>query len=306
MLLQALLLIISLTILYLGAELTLSSAEKVGRSLGLSPLLIGLLIIGFGTSLPELFVSHLACIRNESNIALGNIVGSNIANLFLILGMAGILVPLNLDCGDIKRQLIFHLFLTVLLAIVLMQKEYYVLSAVTLGTFFIIYFYQTYKRMHKKRHDYLKKINGIGVMLIVKLVLGFTFLYAGGELLVSSGSTLAKLMGISTYIISAIFVAFGTSFPELVTALLACYRKKDLNLITGNVIGSNIFNAAFVLSSLGIYKVGIDRTYYPEFSILLFAAIFLLLLCLLKKTFFRISGVLFLIIYGGMVAYWII
>src|SRR5690606_26567278 len=112
---QALLLALSLVALYYGAELALGSAEKIGRYFKLSPLVIGLVIVGFGTSLPELFVSQLAAFRGRSDIALGNIIGSNVANLFLILAITGILAPLVLRTKEIIQQLFLHLGVTLVL-----------------------------------------------------------------------------------------------------------------------------------------------------------------------------------------------
>ena len=145
----------------------------------------------------------------------------------------------------------------------------------------------------------------IDFKIVAKLILGFALLYGGGELLVSSGTALGKIFGISSYIISAIFIAFGTSFPELVTALIACLKKKNTDLITGNIIGSNIFNVAFVLGGLGFYNVKIEQNFHVEMYLLGAAAIFLMLLALIKKNFGRPAGILFLASYGFVVFHWI-
>ena len=115
--------------------------------------------------------------------------------------------------------------------------------------------------------------------------IGFHLSIRRRELLVVSGSKLGRLLGVKEYVISAIFVAFGTSLPELVTALIACWKKKDADLITGNIIGSNIFNVAFVLASLGGYTMVFDRTFNFEIAVLLGASLFLLFLTFLKRTF---------------------
>jgi cation:H+ antiporter len=308
MYLQVFLLIIAVAVLYYGAEFTLESGEKIGRYFGLSPLVIGLLIVGFGTSLPEFFVSQLACIRGESPIALGNIVGSNIANLFLIMGISGLFVTLHILRKEIFDQLIYHIVLTGLLAFALMQKSFTLLSAFSLLIFFSFYLYKTFAEMKKQRHlkahdpdDEVKELRFLdGVLLVV----GFGLLYGGGELLVYSGTELGKSLGISTYVISAVLLAFGTSFPELMTAMLACYKKKNTDLITGNILGSNIFNVAFVMTSIFPYKISYGRDYKVELIILGSAAIFLFTLSALKKNFTRISGILFCSSYIGIVYYW--
>lgn len=308
MLLQVFLLVLAIVMLYYGAELALESAEKIGLYFGLSPLVIGLVIVGFGTSLPEFFVSQLATYRGESGIALGNIVGSNIANLFLILGASGLFETLYIQRQEIKIQFILHLVLTVLLTIVLFQAKLYIWCSLLLLGFFSFYMWDTFKQMSKQRHlthfdSHDEKVQ-LHAMDFVKLLAGFVLLYGGGEVLVSSGTEIGKIAGISPYVISAVFVAFGTSFPELVTALLACYRKKNTDIITGNIIGSNIFNVSFVLMSLGVYDVSIDQSFNVEIGVLMFASVFLLALVYMKKNFARLSGAIFLSLYIGVVYYW--
>ncbi len=307
MLIQVFVLIASMMTLFFGAELALEAAERIGRFFGFSPLVIGLLLIGFGTSLPEFFVSHLACLKGEPEIALGNIVGSNLANLFLIMGVAGLFSSLPLLKSEIKTQLLLHLAITALLTGVLLYLGIGPLSFALLAIFFGYYLWLTFHQMTKQpEFDQQREgsISELGAMIVIKLVFGFVLLYFGGEYLVSSGTALATMMGISPYVISAIFVAFGTSFPELVTALIASYRGKDTALITGNILGSNIFNVAFVMGSLGFYEVPIKTNFYVEMGALWMASFFLLALYWLKKNFTRFSGIVFLIAYGYMVFHW--
>ena len=310
MVLQVILLAVAILMLYYGAEFSLESAEKIGLSLGLSPLVIGLLIVGFGTSLPEFFVSQLACYRGESAIALGNIVGSNIANLFLILGVSGIISPLFILRREITIQFVLHIVLTGILSFILIQEKLHAWLGGLLAAFFLFYLWDTFRVMLKLRGplgeiDDADELEAITIKDIVFLVIGFILLYFGGELLVSSGSDLAKLAGISSYVISAVFVAFGTSFPELVTAIMACVRGKNTDIITGNIIGSNIFNVAFVMGSLTFYDVPIAKDFTMEISTLVFASFFLLILSLMKKNFSRIPGIIFLGCYIFTVYSWV-
>ena len=306
MLIQVLILMISIAALYLGAEWILEEAEKIGRSLNLSPLIIGLLLIGFGTSLPELFVAHLACLREESEVALGNIVGSNVANLFLIMGVAGLFSPLSFLEKDIKMQLLMHLIITALLTGVLFFIGIGPLSFFILAFFFCLYLWFTYSQMSGETQVINEtEVRKISVLEVSKLIFGLGLLYFGGKFLISSGSKLAIFVGISTYTVSAIFMALGTSFPELVTALIASFRKKDVNLITGNILGSNIFNVAFVMGGLGFYDISFDIDFRFEIASLWMAAIFLVILSLLKKNFVWVHGLVFLGIYTLMVCYWI-
>jgi len=309
MLVQVLFLILSFVMLYYGAEFALESAEKIGLYFGLSPLVIGLLIVGFGTSLPEFFVSQLACYRGASEIALGNIVGSNIANLLLILGVSGCMTTLYIARKEIIEQFVLHLVLTGLFILTLWQDRLYYWSGGLLGCFFLYYLFDTFKQMRKQRHlahfDNEDEKTQLSIKEAFFLVTGFALLYFGGELLVNSGSAIGKELGVSSYVISAIFVAFGTSLPELITAILACYRKKNTDLITGNIIGSNIFNVAFVLASLTGYNIKIGSDFKVEMATLLAVAIFLLILAFLKKGFGKFAGILFLSGYAAMIYNWI-
>ena len=180
MTLQVFLLLLSLAFLYYGAEFALDSAEKVGKSLGLSPLVVGLLIVGFGTSLPELFVSHLASWRGQYPLALGNIIGSNIANLLLILGISSILVPIPLSGHDLKVQTFIHLILTVIMFFVLSLSNLTLLSGGFLLLFFMGYLNLTYIEMKNEMAiGEMKPVEKTKLtsMDLIKLNLGFVLLY---------------------------------------------------------------------------------------------------------------------------------
>jgi cation:H+ antiporter len=314
MLLQVAILVLSIVALYFGAELALEGAEKIGIFFGLSPLVIGLLLIGFGTSLPEFFVSQIACLNGEPGMALGNIIGSNIANLFLIMGLSGVIAPLYILQEDIKRQVVIHIILTAILGGIVFYLGVRPITTVILFLFFSFFLWDIFNEMKKKRRlrqidkddeDDTEDVEKLELFVFGKMVVGFVLLYFGGEYLVSSGSTLGKLWGVPAYVISAVFVAFGTSFPELVTALIACVKKKNTDLITGNIIGSNIFNVAFVMGSIGFYDINVKQNFMIEMIALGFASLFLLFLVLIKKNFGRFGGITFLSGYGYVVYYWV-
>lgn len=308
---QVLLLIGSIVALYFGAELALEAAEKIGKFFGLSPLVIGLVLIGFGTSLPEFFVSHLAAYNGVPTMAIGNVVGSNVANLFLILGLSGLFVNLYILRPEIFIQFISHIVITLILGIVLWWRKIDWIMSILLLSFFVYFLGITFHEMKKQRqtkhiHDDEdeREVVELGIGVIVKLLVGFVLLYLGGEYLVSSGTAIAKELGISEFVISAIFVAFGTSFPEFVTALVASIKKKNTDLIVGNIIGSNIFNIAFIMGTLGFQGVVIKDNYWVEWGVLMGAAVFMVGLYLLKKNFGKVGGAIFLSTYTGMILYW--
>ena len=308
MVLSIVLIVVAIALLYFGAEFSLEASEKVGAHLGLSPLAIGMLLIGFGTSLPEFFVGHIAGSRGESGIALGSLVGSNIANLFLILGVSGFIAKLHTSGKSLKEHLFIHLLLCLTLFFVLTRA---VLSLASTAPLFVVlglylfFIFKDLKRSHKKIENTELQDSKISAVLVLKMGIGFFFLYLGGELLVKGGVDLGAVVGVDSYIISSIFIAFGTSFPELVTAVMATLKKKDTDIVIGNIIGSNLFNCAFILGSLGIYEFQVSGSYFFELYALLGGGLFLVFLSAMKKELHRLSSVIFFSVYLGVVGHWL-
>lgn len=318
MLIPVLFIVLAIVILYFGAELTLHASEMIGKILGLSPLVIGMILIGFGTSLPEFFVGHIAGIKGESGVAMGSLIGSNIANMFLILGVCGLFSKLSVSGKSLREHLLIHLFLGLILFFVLSQDYLNLITTsplLVLLAIYMFFIFKDMKREKKKRSESLlvkdpsspgnSENNANTGILFFKMILGFGLLYVGGELLVKGGTDLGTAIGIDSYIISAIFIAFGTSFPELVTALMAAYKKKDTDIIIGNIVGSNLFNCAFILGSLGIYNFKISQSFKVELISLLFGALILILLNIINRNLYRFVSIIFLTSYGYMVIHWL-
>lgn len=302
-----LLLILSFAMLYYGAEFSLDASEIVGKKLGLSPLIIGMILVGFGTSLPEAFVGHIAALNQQGPIALGSLVGSNIANMYLILGLSSLFAILGLKSNSLRPQLFTHLLLGAALWIVLKQEVLTLLSALPLLFIILIYMFFIYREIKfnpqiNTEEDTQSYNMGL---IFLKMLFGFGLLFIGGELLVKNATELCKAIGIDEYVISAILVAFGTSFPELVTSLMAAIKKKETDLIIGNIVGSNLFNCALILGSLGIYdfKITVDLSF--EIISLLVGSALLVILNLFKINFNKLIGVSFLLLYGAVVGHWI-
>lgn len=309
-------LFLSFFILYLGAELSLNSSIKVGEKLKLSPLTIGIFLIGFGTSMPEFFVSQLASSRGNYDISFGNIIGSNIGNIFLILGFAILLSPIKLSSRETKCSVIFHLVFTLILGIILiLLKEINLFSLTILFILFGFYIKINYdtkrKKSNQKQEQELTPEKSLEskkrrhpLIIFLTLILGLTLLYAGGELLVYAGSKICLDMGISQYFISAVVIALGTSFPELATALLAIYKKHPTDFIFGNIIGSNLFNIAFVLGSLGVYKIPVTRNFSIEILSLGLASLFFIWANKKELSLGKKLGGILLLIYTALIIYW--
>lgn len=306
--LAILLLILSFAMLFYGAEFTLDASEIVGKKLGLSPLLIGMLLIGFGTSLPEAFVGHIAALNNQGSIALGSLIGSNIANMYLILGISSMIATLGLFGNGLRAQLGVHLLLAAALWIVIQQKALTLLNAVPLLFIVLVYMFFIYRefKFNPASEEEIKDENPQNIGLVFfKLILGFGLLFVGGELLVKKSVVVCNHIGIDEYVISAILVAFGTSFPEMVTAVMAALKKKETDLIVGNIVGSNLFNCALILGSLGIYDFDINVNLNFEVMALGFGSMLLVFLNLLKINFNKICGLFFLAMYSIVVAHWL-
>ena len=305
MLISVLILIGSVIILYFGAEFSLDASEKIGKKLGLSPLVIGMVLIGFGTSLPEFFVAHIAGSQGKPDIAIGSLVGSNIANLLLVLGVSSLIARISIENFSVKKQTVVHLILSFVLVFTLSQSQLTILTAIPLLLLCCFYMFILFFEMKSSVPEVSDNSDFNYGKVFFKLIFGFSFLYLGGELLVKSGTALCLELGISEYVISAIFIAFGTSFPELVTSVLAAIKKKDTDLIVGNIIGSNLFNCAFILGSLGIYNFEILKSFKVELIALVCTSIFLVILSFAKIKMYRLTGTLFLLAYICVVGQWL-
>ncbi len=298
--------LISIAALLLGASWALDSAERIGRKLKLPTLVIGVIFIGFGTSLPELIVSQLACMRGMPEVSLGNIIGSNISNIALILGISGFLVPIPISNKGGKSQIIFNLVVVLLFAgIYYFFEDFNYVAGGILVAFFIFYFFRvvlqsddTEEAIHKDIK--MKKTD------IPQFLMSLIFIYLGGEYLIRSTTDLGKILGFSEYVISVIALAFGTSAPELFTALIACKKKKDYDLILGNIMGSNIFNLTLILGSTGIYNYSlrvVDLKF--EIMILLILSVYTLVQAYLKPVIEKRVAATYLILYAVSIHYWI-
>ncbi len=241
------LLILGGLLLYYGAEWIVRGGSHLATRMGLSPLVIGLTIIAFGTSLPEMVVSLAAAVNDASSIAIGNIVGSNIANVGLVLGLSAFIFPVTIMYVNIRKDLMIYMLaafvFTYFCADGLIQRYE---GAILFGG---IVGYTWYAITHP-RHRVEKNAEGKDAVTkcIFYLLLGSFFLYFGSKLFVEGAVSLAALLGVSNVVIGMSVVALGTSLPELATSVVASYHKEH-GISVGNIIGSNLFN---ILSVIGV------------------------------------------------------
>lgn len=296
-----------------GAGFLVDGAKSMARKLKVSELVIGLTVVAFGTSLPELFVNIVSSIQGSSGITLGNILGSNIANILLILGVSGIISPLAVTKGTVWKEIPLSLLAALLLGILANDKliDDASSSALTridglvLIAFFIVFMYYTFGIAHEISGlgEYLpKKERKIGGS-VVFIILGLSFLIIGSRLIATGAVAMASSLGVGEIVIGLTIVAVGTSVPELTTSAVAAYKRSP-EIAIGNIVGSNIFNIFFILGVSSIIrpipfeaKVNIDMGVLIVASLLLFFSMF----TGKKRVLDRWESVLFLIIYAGYI-----
>ncbi len=299
--------IASLIGLLLSSNFVLECSEKIGKKIGMSPLAIGIFFIGFGTSLPELIVSHIACFDGKQAISLGNILGSNISNTALILSVACFLNVIPLKGETQFKQMVFHILVTFLVAgFYYLYQGFDALTGVSLLVLFAFYMWQIVfkdkSNLEIETEDNSENMLKNSLVLIVALVL----MFFSGKYLVSSISSLGSALGISDYIISAVVLAFGTSAPELFTTIIATIKKKDVNLILGNILGSNVFNLCLVLGTTAFHKyslVGLNLDF--EIGVLAIMSVYILVMSFAKGYLAKKSGLVLLMMYGFSIYHWL-
>ena len=267
-----------------GADWLVGGASGLAKKHNVSDLVIGLTIVAFGTSAPELVVNSIASVDKHSDIVYGNIIGSNNFNLFFILGTVALIFPVTVQRSMIRKEIPFSLVITVLVLVlsnaVLGQKEN-VLSrfeGMALLILFAAFIYYTFRQSavdNDVEKIEMKQMTTLKIWALI--VIGLSLLVAGGRMVVTGAENIALDLGISEKIIALTIVAAGTSLPELVTSVVAA-SKKNSDIAIGNVIGSNIFNLLFILPvSAVIHPVSYATTFNREMLLLIGGTIIVIL-----------------------------
>ena len=239
--------------LFYGAEFIVKGGSRLARYFGLSPIVIGLTVVAFGTSLPELVVSIVAAIGGSSPIAIGNVVGSNIANVGLVLGVSSLIFPIKINLSQIKNDLIIYIFVCLMFSAFCMNGSISRQEGLILFLSVLIYtWYSFYYSSSKNNDEDANDKNPSNLrMLFILIISGITLLSFGANLFVKGAIDIARYFGISEIVIGMTIVALGTSLPELATSVIASFRKEHAISI-GNIVGSNLFN---LLSVIGIVSL---------------------------------------------------
>jgi len=247
--------LIGLILLYKGANWFVEGASSLARRLGISSLVIGLTVVAFGTSMPELVINVVASMQGNGAVAFGNIIGSNIINTLLILGLTGAITPLLVKKSSVWKEIPFSL-LAVLVLTIMSNKVLLANSPENILTrvdgiillffllIFVYYMFELIRNNNSESSDHVENYSQSKILFM--LVGGLITLIVGGRLTVDGAVAVARQMGISEFLISSTIVAAGTSLPELVTSVAAAVRK-EVDISVGNIIGSNIFNIFFIM-----------------------------------------------------------
>lgn len=304
MLPEILLLVLGLFLLVKGADFLVEGSSSIARRLGISTLAIGLMVVAFGTSLPELVVNLFSAAKGISGISVGNIVGSNMSNLLLILGLSAVVYPVSVKKQTAMVQLPVSLLAAVLLLVlfnigdILSLKDSILLLAMFAA--FFIYVWKSRARVEIAEQKKIRKplsppVSAIGI------IMGCVFLFAGGKWVLDSAVMILEAFDISEVLISSTVIAVGTSLPELVTSLTAVFRKEN-DIAVGNVVGSNIINILLVLGVTGIVlPIPFNQAWNIDLGFLIAGTLVLMGMLLIgrKLRLGRFKGAVALLIYAA-------
>ena len=302
--LQCFLLALGFLMLVKGADWFVDGAAGIADRFGVPQLIIGLTIVAMGTSAPEAAVSITAGLKNNAGITIGNIVGSNILNILIILGITSLIVAVAVANSTIRYEIPFMLFITVLLmGMGYTGQKISFWEGIVLWIVFLFYLGYLFVMTKKKQNDQSQEYQKLPIWkLLLAVLVGLVAVVWGSDITVDAATALAKGFGLSERFIGLTIVALGTSLPELVTSVSAAIKGKA-DIAIGNIVGSNIFNILFVVGTTALI---IPVVFEPKFLIdtfIAFGAGLVLLLCVARrKKLVRMHGVIMLI---GYIAYFI-
>lgn len=305
---QLLLLAAGFVMLIKGADWFVEGASKIADRFGIPQLVIGLTIVAMGTSAPEAAVSITSAVKGSAGITIGNVVGSNIMNVLVILGLTAVIRAIAVKKSTIRYELPFTIAITAVLALVgLTDNVVSRLDGVLLWALMAVYLLYLLW-MAKKGQDVLEDVpeatkKDTLPRMLLSIVVGGVLIVWGADVTVDAATELATIFGLSDRLIGLTIVAFGTSLPELVTSVTAAVKGKA-DIAVGNIVGSNIFNILFVVGTTALITPVVYSANFLADTIVAAAALLLLLACVLpKKKLGRAGGLLMLAGYAAYFAY---
>lgn len=324
MFINILLLIVGMLLLVKGADFFVDGSSRIAKALKIPPLIIGLTLVSIGTSAPEISVNINSAINGFNDMQMGNVVGSNIFNALLILGISSLIIPLSID-NEVKRFnlpiLLFTYFVFILFCFVITPYKLDIFESIFLLFLTIDYFIFLLSRTQRinNKFDFQKKQKQLEQenstknkkekplwLCIILSIIGLAGVIFGGTLVVNNASAFAKSLGMSESLVALTIVSIGTSLPELVTSVVASV-KKEAEMAIGNVIGSNLFNIILILGlSSTISPLTISTSAVVDIIVMGCSALLIFIISLCSKKITRWQGAMFVLMYVGYLTYIII
>lgn len=304
------LLLVGFILLIKGADFFVDGSSSVARILRIPSVIIGLTIVAFGTSMPEASVSITAAIKGANELALSNVIGSNIFNLLVVTGVCAAIRPMAITQSVMKKEFPFSIVITVALLLMCLDQVFFgadsavisQINGVVLLILFVVFLASTIRDSLKSRRDTAeddepKTMSPLASTLYI--LAGLAGIVLGGDLVVDSATAIAKSFGLSEIFIGLTIVALGTSLPELVTSIVAAHKGEN-DIALGNVVGSNIFNILLILgASSALNPVLVSQDSVWDIVVLIASSILVFVFCLTKKELNRVEGIIMLVVYAG-------
>lgn len=315
-----------IAVIILSANWLVEGASSIAKKLGISDIVIGLTIVAFGTSAPELTVNIFSALKGSTDIAIGNVLGSNISNILLILGISCLINPIEILNSTKWKEIPLSLLAVVVLGI--LSNDYIIdgsvngnvisrIDGLVLLCFMAIFMVYTFEMAKKQTVEFkveqladvkpeIKSMSTAKAGIFI--LLGLTGLFLGGEYLVRGAVSIAKILGMSEKVIGLTIIAVGTSLPEMATSMVAAFKKKA-DIAVGNIVGSNIFNVFFVLGTTAIITpIPFNASINFDILVAVFASLLLFLTTITfhAKRIDRWEGIIFITLYIGYITYSIV
>ncbi len=309
-LVSILFLVVGFVMLIKGADMFVDGASKIAQKLKVPLIVIGLTIVAFGTSAPEAAISITSASQGKAGIAVGNVIGSNIINILIILGISALFAVLPVKKNTKIYEIPFVIFITVVLLLLGLDGDISKLDAVILLLLFVVFFTYLIILSKKGSSDAGEDIAALTEKdtvpkMILFILLGLALIVFGSDFTVTGASKIAELIGVDSRIIGLTIVAFGTSLPELVTSITAA-KKNAVDIAIGNIIGSNVFNILFVAGLAGVFSpspIAFETSFIIDACVAIFAAVFLWLCVFRDGKLSRPGGIIMILCYAAYFVY---
>jgi cation:H+ antiporter len=311
--------LVGFVLLYYGAEWLVKGSSSLARSLGVTPIVIGLTVVAFGTSAPELVVSLISSIKGKSMIAVGNVVGSNICNIALVLGLSAVFNPIKSDPTVVRRDIPIMLAISLYLLLLTFNSTLGRIEGATLFIGIILYTYMNYALAKKETTgaaEIESELEDIGFIAsrpkqLLMIAAGIVGVVGGAQVVVNNAVIIMTILGVSEKFIGLTIVAFGTSLPELATSVVAAIRG-EMDISIGNLVGSNVFNIMSVLGAASLVRPipipggFVGSGLWIDYLVMMFTSFLPWLMMRKNCTVKRSDGFILLLCYGGYLTYLII